>query len=67
MTRVEGTSYVSVARDSTQTQFSRFSFKTKNHDRPETGAVHSRVLDATWLQAAANAVPGGQHDCYRAD
>ena len=38
MTRVEGTSYVSVARDSMQTQFFRFSFKTKNHDRPETAS-----------------------------
>ena len=35
MTRVEGTSYVSAARGSMQTQFSRFSRKTKNHDRPE--------------------------------
>ena len=43
MTRVEGTSYVSVARDSMQTQFSRFSFKTKKHNRPKSSNL--RVQD----------------------
>ena len=39
MTRVEGTSYVSAAKGSMQTSFSRFSRKTKNHDRPETSRI----------------------------
>ena len=39
MTRVEETSYVSVARVSMQTQFSRFLFKTEKHNRPKSATI----------------------------